>query len=137
MPAPIIAALLPSIVDIAGKIFDRVIPDKAAAEAAKLELLKEAQSNEFTLALKQIETNIEEAKHASIWVAGWRPFIGWVCGTGLAWNFVGYPVANWIIAIWFPDYSAPELFSDNLMELTLAMLGMAGLRSWEKFKGIA
>lgn len=136
MVAPVVAALLPSLIEIGSRILDRVIPDKAAADAAKLELLKAAQDQEFALSLGQIETNKEEAKHASVFVAGWRPFIGWTCGVGLGWNFVGYPMATWAATIWFPEFVPPELLSDNLLELTLAMLGMAGLRSWEKFKQI-
>jgi hypothetical protein len=129
--------ILGPIFDIAGKIFDRLIPDKVAADAAKLELLKQAQTEEFALALKQVETNLEEAKHPSVFVAGWRPGIGWVCALGLFWNFLGYPIATWAAELWRPDFMPPALISENLMELTLAMLGMAGLRSWEKFKGIA
>lgn len=129
--------LLGPIFDIAGKIFDRVIPDKAEAEKAKLQMLDAARSDEVKLALRQIETNLEEAKHPSLWVSGWRPAIGWTCGAGLFWNFVVHPMASWIIEVFKPEFTAPPLLSDNLMELTLAMLGMAGLRSWEKFKQIA
>lgn len=129
--------ILGPIFDIAGKIFDRVIPDKAAAEKAKLDLLQQAQTQEFSLALEQIKVNLAEAQHPSIFVAGWRPWIGWVCGFGLFWNFVGYPLAGWVAKIWFPDFEPPALLSDNLLELTLAMLGMAGLRSWEKWKNVA
>lgn len=132
MALPLLALL-----DIGSKILDRVIPDKAAAEKAKLELLAAAQNQEFSLALEQIKTNQEEAKHASIFVAGWRPFIGWTCGLGLFWNFLGYPLATWAVVVWHPAFTPPALLSDNLMELTLAMLGMAGLRSWEKFKNVA
>lgn len=129
--------ILGPLFDIAGKILDRVIPDKAAAEKAKLDLLTQAQTQEFSLALEQIKVNLAEAQHPSIFVAGWRPFIGWVCGMGLMWNFLGYPLANWAIELWKPEFTPPALLSENLIELTLAMLGMAGLRSWEKWKGIA
>jgi hypothetical protein len=132
MALPLLALL-----DIGSKILDRVIPDKAAAEKAKLELLAAAQNQEFSLALEQVKTNQEEAKHSSIFVAGWRPFIGWICGLGLFWNFLGYPLATWAVAVWQPEFSPPELLTENLMELTLAMLGMAGLRSWEKYKNVA
>lgn len=132
MALPLLALL-----DIGSKILDRVIPDKAAAEKAKLELLAAAQNQEFSLALEQVKTNQEEAKHSSIFVAGWRPFIGWTCGLGLFWNFLGYPLATWGATLWHPEFTPPALLSESLMELTLAMLGMAGLRSWEKFKNVA
>lgn len=129
--------LLSGLFSVAEKIFDRVIPDKAAAEKAKLELLATAQSQEVQLALEQIRVNATEAQHSSIFVAGWRPFVGWTCGAGLAWNFLGYPLANWVAELVKPEFTPPPLLSDHLFELTLAMLGMAGLRSWEKWKQVA
>ena len=129
--------ILGPIFEIAGKIFDRVIPDKAAAEKAKLDLLQQAQGQEFSLALEQIKVNLAEAQHPSIFVAGWRPAIGWTCATGLFWNFVGHPLATWGAELWRPEFTPPTLLSEHLLELTLAMLGMAGLRSWEKWKNVA
>ena len=125
------------LIGVLGSLLDKVIPDTAAKDKAKADLLLQAQSQEFQLALGQIQTNQEEAKHASIFVAGWRPFIGWVCGLSLLWHFIGYDLAAWIIAWRKVDMVLPQLASDNLMELTLAMLGMAGLRSWEKSKSVA
>jgi hypothetical protein len=129
--------LLGPIFEIVGKVIDRVIPDTAAAEKAKLDMLQEATRNEFNAAMEQVKVNLVEAAHPSIFVAGWRPAIGWICGLGLAWNFVGYPMVSWAASLWWPDFIPPELVADNLMELTLGMLGMAGLRSWEKYKGVA
>lgn len=128
--------LLGPLLDAAGKVFDRLFPDQTQAEQAKLQLLKEASSQEFQLAMEQIKTNQEEAKHASIFVAGWRPAIGWVCATGLAWNFIGYDLAVWAASMWKPEFQPPRLLGDNLMELTFAMLGMAGLRTIDKIKGV-
>jgi hypothetical protein len=129
--------LLGPIFEIVGKVIDRVIPDTAAAEKAKLDMLQEATRNEFTAAMEQVKVNLAEAAHPSLFVAGWRPAIGWICGLGLFWNFVGYPMVSWAASLWWPNFVPPELVADNLMELTLGMLGMAGLRSWEKFKGVA
>lgn len=129
--------ILGPIFEIAGKIFDRVIPDKAAAEKAKLDMLQQAQNQEVTLALEQIKVNLAEAQHSSIFVAGWRPFIGWVCGVGLAWHFIGHDLLAWFVAWRKVDIILPKIQAENLMELTLAMLGMAGLRSWEKWKNVS
>lgn len=129
--------LLGPILDVAGKVFDRLFPDKEKAEQAKLDLLREAQGQEFRSALEQVRVNMEEAKHPSVFVAGWRPAIGWTCAAGLFWNFLGYPLATWAAALWRPDFTPPRLLSDSLMELTLGMLGMAGLRSWEKYAKVA
>ena len=132
MPFPLLAIL-----PLLDKVLDKVIPDTAAAEKAKAELIAAATTQEFQLALAQIETNKAEAQHSSIFVAGWRPFIGWVCGVSLAWHFIGYDLVAWFVAWKKVDFVLPQIESGNLMELTLAMLGMAGLRSWEKSKSIA
>lgn len=134
---PILNIVLGPLMDIAGKILDRVIPDKAAAEKAKLEMALALQQQDFSLALEQIKVNQEEAKSASVFVAGWRPAIGWVCAAGLAWNFLGYPVAVYFADIFIPEYSPVGLASGDLLTLALGMLGMAGLRSWEKVKGVS
>jgi hypothetical protein len=129
--------ILGPILDVAGKVFDRLFPDKEKAEQAKLELLREAGTQEFQLALEQVKVNLEEAKHPSVFVSGWRPAIGWTCAAGLFWNFLGYPMATWAAAMWKQDFNPPPLVSDHLLELTLGMLGLAGLRAWEKYKGVA
>jgi len=128
---------LSGIFTIGSKIIDKFFPDTAEADKKKAELMLLVQQGELQVSLEQIKTNQEEAKHSSIFVAGWRPFIGWTCGIGLCWNFLGHPLATWAAELWRPEFTPPALLSDNLMELTLVMLGMAGLRSWEKYKGVA
>ena len=83
----------------------------------------------------QVELNKVEARHRSVFVAGWRPFIGWVSGLGLAWAFLGHPVFEWAAALYAPGIEAPAIVTDHLMELVIAMLGLSGLRSFEKLKG--
>src|SRR5579872_3587233 len=87
---------------VAGKLIDRLWPDPAQAAQAKLELLKMQQSGELAqlaadtdLAKGQIATNTAEAANANLFVAGWRPFIGWVCGSGLAFQFIAQPLLTW------------------------------------------
>lgn len=82
-------------------------------------------------ALKQIEVNLAEAKHSSIFVAGWRPMVGWTCAAGLAMHFIFFPIAESLGA------TPPKLDWGQLNQLILAMLGFGGLRSWEKRKEIA
>lgn len=82
--------------------------------------------------LAQVELNKVEAQHRSLFVAGWRPFIGWVCGVGLAFMFLINPILQW--------YSAkpgPELPEDIILELVLALLGLGALRTVEKMNGRA
>jgi hypothetical protein len=125
-----------AIVEIGAKLLDKIIPDKDAREKAQFELMKAAQDQDFQRSMGQMTTNTEEAKHASLFVAGWRPFIGWVCGFGLTYNFLIYPVLLWIISINGSTIKPPPLFSENLMELVLGMLGLGALRTYEKWKGV-
>lgn len=131
--APLIAALLP----ILGGIIDKVIPDSAAADKAKLEMQMEVikQANEGLLA--QIDLNKTEAATGNVFVGGWRPFIGWVCGAALAFQFVAGPLIEWAAAA--TGHAVPPLpkLDDMLWELVLAMLGIGGLRTVEKIKGVA
>jgi hypothetical protein len=134
MPIPAIAAALAPAI---GTLIDRLIPDKHEAEKAKADLERSLVDAANQINLEQVKTNQIEAAHRSIWVAGWRPAIGWACSVGFAWAFVGQPVAVWISAVWVPDLSLPALDTAPLIEMTFAMLGLAGMRSWEKSKGLA
>lgn len=129
---PLIASLLP----VVGEVIDRLIPDRAAADKAKLEMQAKILDAANQGALAQIEVNKIEAASSSVFVAGWRPFIGWVCGVGLAWAFVGQPFANWaVMAFGLKVAAIPVLPTDSLMELVVAMLGLGMLRTFEKMKG--
>ena len=79
----------------------------------------------------QVELNKIEAGHRSVFVAGWRPFIGWVCGLGLGFTFLVNPVIQW-----YTGQAGPEIPTDVMMELVLAMLGLSGLRTYEKLKKV-
>lgn len=86
----------------------------------------------------QLEVNKIEAGSSSLFVAGWRPFIGWVCGVAIAWAFIGQPVADFVLArTQYAGVALPKIETDYLMQLILAMLGMSGLRSFEKYQGVA
>jgi hypothetical protein len=126
-----------AIVEIGARLLDKIIPDKTAREKAQAELLKAAQDQDFQLALGQIEVNKAEAAHSSIFVAGWRPGLGWICVAGLAYNFIAYPLLTWAVVITGAEFTPPPLMSDNLMELVLGMLGLGALRTAEKWKGVA
>lgn len=125
-----------AIIEIGARLLDKIIPDKDARAKAQAELFKAAQEQDFQLALSQIQLNTEEAKSQSIFVSGWRPFIGWVCGIALTYNFIIYPLMLWFIAFYGSTIKPPALFSDVLMELVLGMLGLGTLRTFEKWKGV-
>lgn len=87
--------------------------------------------------LAQVELNKVEAQHRTIFVAGWRPFIGWVCGAALGWKFIGFDLAAWACTMFNLNNVSPPQFvgSEMLMELVIGMLGLSGLRTWEKIQG--
>ena len=78
----------------------------------------------------QSEINKMEAQHRSVFVAGWRPFIGWICGLALAYNFIIRDVIAWVS----PDVMPPAIQMDQLITILLGMLGFGGLRTFEKIK---
>ena len=89
-----------------------------------------------TEAQAQAEINKSEAASGSIFVGGWRPFIGWVCDAALAFQYIVRPFWIWAIAAWWPNSPIPPGLDSNLWELMLGMLGLGGLRRFEKVKGI-
>jgi|TARA_R100000479_G_scaffold118821_1_gene60701 hypothetical protein len=118
-------------------LLDKVIEDKdqKAKLAHEIATLAERQAHEA--AMGQILTNREEAKHKSIWVSGWRPCVGWVCAIALAYHFVLAPLITFGI-VWY-GAAIPQLPSfdmDSLMTVLLGMLGLGGLRTYEKQKGL-
>ena len=112
-----------------GNIFDELFTSDEEREQARLMMKKIEQHP----ALVQAEINKVQAQHRSTFVAGARPFLMWVCGFGFLFAFVINPILTWL----WPNLGAPELPLDAMMELTLAMLGLAGLRTVEKIKGVA
>jgi hypothetical protein len=132
-------ALLP----IIGQVLGKVLPDPAAAAEAKIRLAELVQRGELEfldadvkVALGQMEINKEEAKSGSLFVAGWRPAVGWICAVALSYQFVVRPLLAWyslIVTIPVP----PELDVATLMTLLFGMLGMGGMRMYEKGKGVA
>jgi hypothetical protein len=130
--------MLPAaLLDLGGKLIERLWPDPTQAAQAKLELIKLQQSGELAIIAGQTETNKIEAASPSLFVSGWRPFVGWVCGMALAWHFVLRPIAGAVfVALGHPPPTLPGI-DNSLFELLLGMLGLGGLRTVEKLKGAA
>ena len=130
---------LTAVLNLGGSILDKIFPDKDKADAAKLEMFKLGQQgalqevmNGFNLMLENIKVNANEAMHASVFVAGWRPFIGWVCGIALAYNYIAMPFIVWVTKCFYPEApQMPTLDMTELLVLLGGMLGVAGLRSRE------
>ena len=121
-----------ALLDVGSKVIDRVWPDPAQAASAKLELMKLQQSGELALIAGQMDINKVEAANPSVFVSGWRPGIGWVCGAGFAVQFVVGPLAEWGSALYGHPVKFPQMDTGTMMPLLLGMLGLGGLRTAEK-----
>ena len=126
----------------AQSLIERFLPDPEKKAAAQLELLKMQQTGELAnlaaetdLAKLQVQVNLEEAKSANWFVAGWRPFIGWTCGCGLAYVAIIEPLARFAAQVWFHyTGSFPVIDTTITMQVLLGMLGLAAARTVEKVK---
>ena len=118
-------------------LLDKFIEDKDQKNKLAHEIATMSEKHAQELAKGQLEVNKAEASHRSAWVAGWRPFIGWVCGVALAWHFVLSPVIIFLAA-WFNVAlpALPEFDMGSLMTVLMGMLGLGGLRTFEKHKGL-
>ena len=125
------------LLEIGGKVIDKIWPDPTQAANAKFELFKLQQSGELAMMAGQMQINLEEAKSTSVFVSGWRPFIGWVCGIACAWNWIGLSVAKTIAALLDnPIVLAPASITE-MMPVLMGMLGLGAYRTFEKVKGVA
>lgn len=131
------------VIPLIGKIIDRVIPDPEKQAEAKLKVLELQQRGdleelkaELQRDVAQAEVNKVEAQSDSIFKSGWRPFIGWVCGAGFVYSVIIYPMLSWIATLNGIHELPPNLGVDILMPVMLGMLGLGGMRSFEKYKGV-
>jgi len=127
-----------------GKIIDKIFPDPQAKAQAQLALLQAQQAGEFKeidaqlqMAKGQTDTNLAEAQNPSLFVSGWRPFIGWICGLGLASQFIVGPFATWAASLLGHPVPFPTLELGTLMTLLAGMLGLGAMRTTEKINGVA
>lgn len=125
------------IIAIGAKLLDKIIPDKDAREKAQFELIKASQDQDFQLNLGQLKINEVEAANPSLFVSGWRPFVGWTCATSFALHFVIFPILNFFLVL--NSYKEVVLSFDmtTLMTVLGGLLGIGGLRTYEKIKGVA
>jgi hypothetical protein len=125
MPAWLLA-LAPKLIDLLVPL----IPDRAAREKALQSILGMLQEADQ----QQVSVNRQEALHASLFVAGWRPAIGWTCAAALAFEYLVSPVGQWIGFMLGHPIPKPPTLSEHLWELLMGMLGLGALRSLEKIK---
>jgi hypothetical protein len=132
-----------SVFDFGSKVIDKIWPNKAEADAAKIKLFELQQSGELQrlaaeteLAKGQLQVNAVEAASASLFVAGWRPAVGWTCVVGLLYTFLLRPLLAW--ASGMIDIPVPPMLDmGDLFTLLAGMLGLGGMRTFEKIQGVA
>ena len=132
-----IAALLPSLLPVVGDVLDRFFPNKEEKEKAQREIEAKLTEHLARIDLAQLEVNKQEAAHRSLFVAGWRPFIGWTCGLALFYTYLAQPVALFVMAQTGDLVQLPHVDLSMMMPVLLGMLGLGGLRSFEKYKGVS
>lgn len=116
-------------------LLDRFVPDPEAKRQAEMELVRMAADGELKQVVAQLEINAREAQHASVWVAGWRPFFGWAGGAGFIYATIAQPLLAWGAAV--KGWPAPPALNLDLLWVVITgMLGIGGLRSVEKIKGV-
>lgn len=139
------ALLMGLLTSVLPGVLDRVLPeDPQKAAEAKLKVLELMQTGEFKeldanlqVALAQLEVNKEEAKTDNF-RGGWRPSVGWVCVFGLAYQFILMPLLPWVVALFGKTVPPlPAIDNDTLMVLLTGMLGLGGMRTFERIKGKA
>lgn len=123
------------VLEIGRTLIDRFFPNKEEARKAEAEFLTMAAEGELKQVIAQLEINAREAAHPSIWVAGWRPFFGWAGGAGFIYATILQPLLAWWAAIKGLPVP-PTLNMDLLWVVITGMLGIGGLRTFEKSKGV-
>ena len=129
--------LLDKLIGPVTSIIDKIVPDKdqAAKLAHEIATMSEKMANEQVLA--QLEVNKAEAASGSLFKGGWRPAIGWICGLALLWSFILQPFLVFFLLVFGVDLPPlPEVGTADLMPILLGMLGLGGLRSYEKVQKV-
>ena len=119
-----------SLIGPATKLLGKFIEDKDVKNKLAHEVATMAEKHAQELAKGQLAINKEEAKSGNIFIAGWRPFIGWACGVALVWHFIAALFGATLPAL-------PEFDMGSLMTVLMGMLGLGGLRTFEKYKKVA
>jgi hypothetical protein len=119
---------LGAVSDLVNNAINKIWPDKSEQEKAEI-------ANAFALMQGQLEINKEEAKSANVFIAGWRPFIGWVCGVAFAYHFVVQPFLTFVMAQFGHNITLPAFDMSALNTVLMGLLGLGGLRTFEKIKG--
>jgi len=126
---------LSSVLDFGKAVIERFIPDPKAKAEAIQKLADMQQSGDLAVMAQQSNINAIEAASTNLFIAGWRPAVGWVCAAGLAVILVIGPLIAWGSALAGRPIAQPAMPVELTMTLVTSMLGMAGMRTYEKLKG--
>jgi len=121
---------LGAISDLAGTVINKIWPDKSEAEKQQL-------AAAVMVVQGQLDINKAEAANPSVFVSGWRPFVGWVCGAACAWNWIGLPVLKVALAVAHVTIALSPADLTEMLPLLFGLLGMGTLRTFEKINGVA
>lgn len=132
MAIPIIGSIL----EIGEKLIDKLIPDPKLKAEALLKLKELEQSGDLSVIAGQNEINKIEAASPTLFVSGWRPFVGWVCASALAAQLVLGPLLSWGSDLFGRPVRFPSLETELLTTLLVGMLGLGGMRTVEKLQGV-
>lgn len=133
-----IQALIPALLPIVRDVIGRFLPeDKEERAKAEREIQAQLTEHLSKIDLAQLAINKQEASHRSIFVAGWRPFIGWVCGFALAYTYIIQPAAVFVLGQTGHLVTLPHVDVALMMPVLMGLLGLGGLRTFEKTKGVA
>jgi hypothetical protein len=134
-----------AVFDFGSKVLEKIFPDPAIAANAKIELFKLQQSGDLAqlaadtqITTAQIGVNTAEAGNASVFVSGWRPFVGWIGGLGLAYAAIVEPIARFTASVAFGYHGVfPVLDTTITMQVLFGILGLGAMRSVDKYNGVA
>ena len=121
-----------AVATLATDLVDRLFPDKIAQAKEREEYLLQAQTLDNQLAQGQAAIDQAEASNANLFVAGWRPFIGWTCGTAFAYHLVIQPIISFGMSATGHPVTLPEFDTSTLTTTLMGMLGLGTLRTFEK-----
>lgn len=132
------------LIDPLSRLLDKIIPDPDARAKAKAEILKaeremDLEALRLAVSADQSQTaiNQQEAANPDLFVSGWRPFIGWVCGVAFAYHFILQPLLAFLIAAGGHEVKLPSFDMQELSTVLMGMLGLGSLRTIEKIKSVA
>ena len=118
------------VAELINTAISKLWPDKSEAEKQQL-------AAAVMVVQGQIDTNKVEAANPSVFVSGWRPFVGWVCGSACAWNWIGIPIASMALRVYQIEIPLSPANLSEMLPVLMGMLGLGALRTVEKIKGVA